>query len=160
MIICFDSVLIAQFPVLLLWIWSRNWRYNSFYPKHFCFIVDCSLYFSTICYVIVSMTSQLVCCCQATNLQASFYLSASCLSKWPLRPDCDAKVRQDSQTTKTSYKKIAEKFYTMLFCNLDYAGSYCKAHFPPQSPRTRFGAFCPLLPCFAPSHRKNGLYVP
>jgi len=26
-----------------------------------------------------------------------------------LRPDCDAKVRQDSQTTKTSYKKIAEK---------------------------------------------------
>jgi len=27
-----------------------------------------------------------------------------------LRPDCDAKVRQDSQTTKTSYKKIAEKF--------------------------------------------------
>jgi len=32
------------------------------------------------------------------------------LSKWPLRPDCDAKVRQDSQTTKTSCKKIAEKF--------------------------------------------------
>jgi len=27
-----------------------------------------------------------------------------------LRPDFDAKVRQDSQTTKTSCKKIAEKF--------------------------------------------------
>ena len=33
-----------------------------------------------------------------------------------------------------------------LFCNLDYAGLCCKAHFPPKSPRTIFGAFCPLLP--------------
>ena len=33
-----------------------------------------------------------------------------------------------------------------LFCNLDYAGLCCKAHFSPKSPRTRFGAFCPLLP--------------
>ena len=52
---------------------------------------------------------QLVCCCQAFRLSSFSELSTLWLSKWPLRPDCDAKVRQDSQTTKTSYKKNRRK---------------------------------------------------
>ena len=59
-----------------------------------------------------------------------------------MRPDCDAKVRQDSQTTKTSYKKIAEKFYTILFCYVNRAIHTRIVCFSHESSGTRF---CPFL---------------
>ena len=65
-----------------------------------------------------------------------------------MRPDCDAKVRQDSQTTKTSYKKIAEKIYTILFCYIDYASSTLITHFPHYPSGTRFRPFLSPLMAF------------
>ena len=59
-----------------------------------------------------------------------------------MRPDCDAKVRQDSQTTKTSYKKIAEKIYATPFCQVDYADFNRRTHFSHYPSGTRF---CPFL---------------
>ena len=59
-----------------------------------------------------------------------------------MRPDCDAKVRQDSQTTKTSYKKIAEKIYATPFCQVDYTDFNRRTHFSHYPSGTRF---CPFL---------------
>ena len=89
---------------------SRIERYNFILPETSiahcirCFIVDCSLYFSTICYVILSKII-----CNHSFHTAHLAAERIEVSKIALRPDCECKSTTNFRYAPNRLRKKFEK---------------------------------------------------